>query len=192
VKHGSIHSDEAPVKFINAITSEDWRTTIAAFLQGHFIAEDKKEEKRMVLRARNYTIINEDLYRKGVCAPLLKCISRDEGKQLNDIHFGMCSSHIRTRALVGKAFIEGFYWRSAVADANVVVRTCPNYQKHVHYSKFSPNEVNLIPPFWPLARWGIDIVDPMPIASSNYKYAAVAVEYFTKWVEAKPLQDVTA
>jgi len=45
---------------------------------------------------------------------------------------------------------------------------------------------------WPLARWGIDIVGPLPTAPGNYKYAAVAVEYFSKWVEAKALRDITA
>jgi hypothetical protein len=66
LKLGSIPSDEAVVKFVNAITSEDWRATIMAFLQGHFVPKDGKEEKRMAPRARNYTIINEDLYRRGV------------------------------------------------------------------------------------------------------------------------------
>jgi hypothetical protein len=33
-----------------------------AFLLGHVVPEDEKEERRMALRARNYTIINEDLY----------------------------------------------------------------------------------------------------------------------------------
>jgi hypothetical protein len=33
----------------------------------------------------------------------------------------------------------------------------------------------------PSARcWGIDIVGPLMTAQGNYKYAAVAVEYFTK------------
>ena len=102
----------------------------------------------------------------------------------------MCSSHIETRALVGKAFREGFYWPSAVADAHEIVRTCPNCQKHAHYSKFSPEEVHLIPPVWPLARWGVDIVGPLPTAPGNFKYAAVAVEYFSKWIEAKVLRDI--
>ena len=71
--------------------------------------EDEKEEEKMPPRARNYTIINEELYCGGVYVPLLKCISQDEGKQLlQEIHAGMCSSHIGTRALVGKAFREGF------------------------------------------------------------------------------------
>jgi hypothetical protein len=61
LNHGSI-DHEAPVKFVNAITSEDWQVTIMAFLLGHVVPEDEKEERRMALRARNYTIINEDLY----------------------------------------------------------------------------------------------------------------------------------
>jgi len=72
-----------------------------------------------------------------------------------------------------------------------VVRTCPNCQRHAPYSKFPPDEVQLLPPVWPLARWGIDIVGPLPTVPGNYKYAAVAVEYFSKWVVAKALRDIT-
>jgi len=32
----------------------------------------------------------------------------------------------------------------------------------------------------------MDLVGPLPTAHGNYKYEVVAVEYFTKWVEAKP------
>ena len=56
-----------------------------------------------------------------------------------------------------------------------------------------PSEsTQLIPPTWPLQRWGIDLVGPLPTAQGNYKYAAVAVEYFTKWIEAKPLINITS
>ena len=147
----------------------------------------------MSLRTRSYSIVNGTLYRVVVCTPLLKCISQAEGKLLlQEIHASMCSSHIGTRALVGKAFREGFYWPSDVVDAHEIVRMCPNCQKHTHYSKFPPEEVHLIPPVWPFARWGIDIVGPLPTAPGNFKYTAVAVEYFSKWIEAKALHDITA
>jgi hypothetical protein len=42
-----------------------------------------------------------------------------------------------------------------------------------------------------LQRWGIDIVGPLTTKQGNYKYAVVAVEYFTKRVEAKPLVHIT-
>jgi hypothetical protein len=93
---------------------------------------------------------------------------------------------------VGKAFREGFYWSSAVADAQEVVRTCSNCQKHAHCNKFPPEEVHLIPLMWPLSLWSIDIVGPPPTAPGNYKYVAIVEEYFTKWVEVKPLRDIIA
>jgi hypothetical protein len=110
LRSGSANCAEEPAKFVNAISSEDWRSTIMAYLRGHFVPEDEREEKQMSLRVRNYKIVNDTLYRGGVCAPLLKCISQVKGKQLlQEIHSDMCSSHIDTRALVGKAFREGFY-----------------------------------------------------------------------------------
>jgi hypothetical protein len=48
----------------------------------------------------------------------------------------------------------------------------------------------LITPSWPLQRWGIDIVGPLITAQGNYKYIVVAVEYFTKWIEVKPLVNI--
>jgi hypothetical protein len=45
---------------------------------------------------------------------------------------------------------------------------------------------------WPFARWGIDIVGPLPTAPGNYTHTVVAVEYFSKWVEVKPLLSITS
>jgi hypothetical protein len=50
--------------------------------------------------------------------------------------------------------------------------------------------VHLIPPSWPLQRWGMDLVGPLPTAQGNCRFTAVAVDYFTKWVEAKPLVNI--
>jgi hypothetical protein len=35
-------------------------------------------------------------------------------------------------------------------------------------------------------------VGPLTTAQGNYKYAVVSVEYFTKWIEAKPLVNIVA
>jgi hypothetical protein len=42
-----------------------------------------------------------------------------------------------------------------------------------------------------LQRWGIDIVGKHSPAQGNYTFAIVAVEYFTKWVEVKPVANIT-
>jgi ribonuclease HI len=73
-------ADEAvPPKFVNAIQSEDWRAPVVAAVRGYYEAEDGVIDKRVAIRAKNYHIIDGNLYQKGVCAPLLKCISVTEG-----------------------------------------------------------------------------------------------------------------
>jgi IS30 family transposase len=36
------------------------------------------------------------------------------------------------------------------------------------------------------------LLDPLPPAQGNLKYVVVAVEYFSKWIEAKPLATITS
>jgi hypothetical protein len=43
-----------------------------------------------------------------------------------------------------------------------------------------------------LQRWGLDLLVPLPPAQGNLKYVVVAVEYFSKWIEAKPLATITS
>ena len=45
---------------------------------------------------------------------------------------------------------------------------------------------------WPFHTWGIDILGPFPLAVRQMKYLVVAIEYFTKWIEAEPVAQITA
>jgi hypothetical protein len=66
-------------------------------------------------------------------------------------------------------------------------------KKNSHRSK-SPTQPSsqLIAPSWPLQWWGINIVGKLTSAQGNYNFAIVVVEYFIKWVEAKPVTNVTS
>lgn len=44
---------------------------------------------------------------------------------------------------------------------------------------------------WPFAKWGIDLIGHMPKGKESASYAIVAIDYFTKWVEAEPLAKIT-
>ncbi|KAL0417081.1 UNVERIFIED_CONTAM: hypothetical protein Slati_3540000 [Sesamum latifolium] len=51
--------------------------------------------------------------------------------------------------------------------------------------------------FWPTIKqdairlWRMDIVGPFPLAAGQRKFLLVAIDYFTKWVEAEPLARIT-
>jgi hypothetical protein len=38
----------------------------------------------------------------------------------------------------------------------------------------------------------MDIIGPLPTVQGNFKFAVVAVEYFTKWIEARPVATITS
>ncbi|KAM2806503.1 hypothetical protein COP1_047122 [Malus domestica] len=44
---------------------------------------------------------------------------------------------------------------------------------------------------WLLAQWGLDLIGSMPAGKGKVRYAIIAVDYFTKWAEVKPLATIT-
>ncbi|KAL5550392.1 hypothetical protein UlMin_000568 [Ulmus minor] len=44
---------------------------------------------------------------------------------------------------------------------------------------------------WPFVKWGIDLIGPLPLGKYRMKFAVVAIDYYTKWVEAEPLSEIT-
>ena len=45
---------------------------------------------------------------------------------------------------------------------------------------------------WPFSMWGIDMIGPItPKASNGHRFILVAIDYFTKWVEASSYASVT-
>ena len=42
-----------------------------------------------------------------------------------------------------------------------------------------------------MSLWGIDIMGPLPPGKKQLKFLVVAINYFTKWVEAEPLVVIT-
>jgi ribonuclease HI len=193
IKAPSVELLEKAVLNISPVHSEDWRTEIISFLQGNCLSDDEAYNKRIEARARPYVLIEGESYKHGVCSPLLKCLSRAEGIELmKEIHASLCGSHIGSRPLLGKVFRQGFYWPKAASDAAELVQKCEGCQKCARDKKQPSSLTQLIQPTWSLQRWGLDLLGPLPPAQGNLKYVVVAVEYFSKWIEAKPLATITS
>jgi ribonuclease HI len=193
IRAPSVELLERAVLTVSPVHSEDWRTEIISFLQGNCLSDDEVYNKRMEARTRPYVMIEGELYKHGVCSLLLKCLSRTECIELmKEINAGLCGSHIGSRPILGKVFRQGFYWPKAASDATDLVQKCENCQKCVRYQKQPSSLTQLIQPTWPLQRWGLDLLGPLPPAQGNLRYVVVAVEYFSKWIEAKPLATITS
>ena len=44
----------------------------------------------------------------------------------------------------------------------------------------------------PFEKIGIDLIGPLPITSNQNKYIVVAIDYGTKWAEARAIKDAAA
>ncbi|KAL0361929.1 UNVERIFIED_CONTAM: hypothetical protein Sradi_3877400 [Sesamum radiatum] len=75
--------------------------------------------------------------------------------------------------------------------AKHLVSKCERCQKHssLIHQPAEPLTTMLAP--CPFTQWGMDIVGPFPVASDQRKFLLVAIDYFTKWVEAEPLARIT-
>jgi hypothetical protein len=111
---------------------------------------------------------------------------------MKKIHPGLCRAHIGSKPLLGKVFRQGFYWPKAALNAADLVQKCENCQKCARDQKQPLPLTQLIQPTCPLQMWCLDLLGPLPPAQRNLKYVVVAVEYFSKWIEAKPLAKITS
>jgi hypothetical protein len=104
-------------------TNDDWREPFIRYLTNADVPSDRVEMEHLIRRSKHYVLVEGKLMRKNTKELLQKCMSQEEGlKILREIHAGTCGNHTAFRTLVGKAFQAGFYWPSAVADAEKQVR----------------------------------------------------------------------
>jgi len=48
----------------------------------------------------------------------------------------------------------------------------------------------MIPITWPFVVWGIDLVGPLKKAARGYTHLLVAIDKFSKWIEAQPITNI--
>nr|KYP73371.1 Retrovirus-related Pol polyprotein from transposon 297 family [Cajanus cajan] len=134
-----------------------------------------------------------ELFRRGVSSPLLKCLNSEEANYvLREVHEGICGSHSGGRTLAAKVLRAGYYWPTLKSDCMEFVKKCIQCQKHGNLIHASAEQLHNITSPWPFAMWGMDILGPFPLAKGQCKFLLVAVDYFTKWIEAEPLATITA
>jgi hypothetical protein len=74
-----------------------------AYLRHYYEPENVTEHTRMQQRAKEYQIIDNDLYKTSISGSLLCCVSKVEGQELlSEIHAGIYGGHVGAIALAAK------------------------------------------------------------------------------------------
>nr|GFC58676.1 reverse transcriptase domain-containing protein [Tanacetum cinerariifolium] len=107
-----------------------------------------------------------EFHHKGTCADQIirRCVADKEAIDiLNACHSGPTGGHYGASYTAKKVFDSGFYWPSIYKDVFELVKRFDSCQ-----------------------RQGINFMGPFRSSKGN-KYILVAVDYLSKWVEAKAL-----
>ncbi|MFY0277425.1 hypothetical protein, partial [Escherichia coli] len=71
-----------------------------AYLVDGILPAAEVEARQVVRRAKGFTIINKELYKRSVTGVLQRCVEPEQGRELLlDIHQGECGHHVSSRAL---------------------------------------------------------------------------------------------
>ncbi|GKA69676.1 reverse transcriptase domain-containing protein [Tanacetum coccineum] len=177
-------------KEILAVVEEEgntWMTPICEYLTKEILLADKKKAMAIHHKAVRYIMINGTLYKKSFLGPWLRCVgSLQANYVLREIHEGSCSMHSGPRSVVAKTIRTGYYWPTMHMDARKLIRECNDCQVHRPVPRNPQQNLSPITSPWPFYKWGIDIAGPFPEGPGKVKFLIVAVDYFTKWIEAKP------
>ncbi|XP_061349021.1 uncharacterized protein LOC133294385 [Gastrolobium bilobum] len=149
-------------------SANDWRQPIVAYLEKGTLPEDRLESRKLVRDAAQYTIANDQLFRKGLHIPMLKCLNSEEAEYvLAEIHERINGHHMGSKALARKALRAGYYWPTMEADSKEPVKRCDNCQKHAKLILSPPEELKYISAPWPFFNWGMDLLGPSKLLNDN-------------------------
>ncbi|XP_024023052.1 uncharacterized protein LOC112092086 [Morus notabilis] len=155
--------DEA-VEVLTIQAAGNWMTPLVWYLMNAELPNDRDEARRIRYRATRYLLYDGLLYRRGFSMPLQRCLDDHEAQGvLREIHEGVCGNHIGGQSLALKVLRQGAPLENLTFALSL----------------------------WPFAQWGIDLIRPLHLAPRGLKFVIVAVDYCTKWAEAKALTSTT-
>ena len=184
-----MHSDIQPIKMEN----EQYNNLFLFLSQNTYPPNLTQQQKNFTQKqAKHFIIKNNYLYKKDRRKEnnLLRLIKKQELEPLLYMfHNDPTAAHFATDAMFEKIRTR-YYWPQMYEDIKEYVKACDSCQKR---GKFRKNQLlHPIPVGEPFHQIGIDFVGPLPTTTKGNKYIIVAMDYLTKWPEARPVPVATA
>ncbi|XP_074373571.1 uncharacterized protein LOC141713906 [Apium graveolens] len=177
---------------VNEISSiADWHQPLLEYILQNKLPQDKNKARSISYKVKNYCVLENKLYRRGLVDPLLLCIGPEDSRlSMVEVHTGICGDHLGGKNLALKIVRQGLFWPTMRSDCEKIVRKCKSCQLYGSVSHQPSVEIIPVTNPCPFFQWGIDIVGPFPKSKNQAQYIVVAVDYATKWVEARPLAKI--
>jgi len=152
--------------------------------------KDKKTLRRL---SGNFFLNGDVLYKRNFDMVLLRCVDEREADLLmHEIHEGSFRTHANGHAMARKMLRAYYYWMTMEADCCKHAKKCHKCQIYADKIHVPPNTLNVLSSPWLFSMWGCDMIGKIePKASNGHRFILVAIDYFTKWVEAASNANVT-
>nr|GEX92576.1 reverse transcriptase domain-containing protein [Tanacetum cinerariifolium] len=146
-----------------------WMTQLVEYLKEGVLLRDKKEARKLRLKARPLQV----------------------DYVMREIHEGSCSMHAGPSSVVAKAVRLRYYWPTMHKDARDMIHKCNDCQIHRPVTRHPQQSMTPITTPWSFYKWGIDIAGLFSKRPGKVKFLTIAMDYFTKWIEAKAVAIIT-
>ncbi|XP_061359320.1 uncharacterized protein LOC133303422 [Gastrolobium bilobum] len=187
-----IHSDVQPIQ----VEKRDEPSYCASVEEGpdEYPTGANETHRKTVRRLSMAFFLNgEVLYKRSHDGTLLRCVDAREAHSIMiDVHEGICGTHANGHMMTRKIMRSGYYWSTMEADCVGYVRKCQKCQMYADRINSPPFPLhNMVSP-WPFSMWGIDVIGLInPKASNGHRFILVAIDYFTKWIEASSYANIS-
>ena len=96
-----------------------WMDSVVLFLKEDILLEGKVETDKVQKKAPRFWLFDDQkLYKHSFSGPYLLCIHPETVELLlEELHEGICGSHIRGGSLSHMALIQGYWWPNMQREA---------------------------------------------------------------------------
>ncbi|KAL3680009.1 hypothetical protein R1sor_022965 [Riccia sorocarpa] len=165
-----------------------WQTPLRYFLAKGRLPDGTPYHirKKTAQKIRQYTLINRELYKKGIDLVLRRYVNEEDIQKIpEDAHEGPSGGHGAGDATARKILHTGLWWPGINKDCHNHVKTCNECQRSSILKEGMPLKPVL--PLGVFQKWGLDFIGPIKPASfpTGKRCIITATDYTTRWVEAE-------
>ncbi|CAN6560009.1 unnamed protein product [Malus baccata var. baccata] len=167
--------------------SEPWYADLVNYLVSKHVPSEllKHQCDKLKKEARFYVWDDPYLWKYCPDQVIRRCVHDSEFNAiLTFCHTYACGGHFGTQRTALKVLECGFYWPTIFRDARTFCMSCDRCQRT---GNIGPKQQMPQTPIFSVEIfdvWGIDFMGPFP-PSFGFTYILLAVDYVSKWVEAK-------
>ena len=158
---------------------------------GQLDVPQRDNAARIRKRAKNYEAANGVLYKRATAKAARREIPPKEDRTNKIAQCHEQSGHFgvrRTESLLKLSYT----WCNMRADIDNHIKNCLECTKFQAQFNIDPelHPIPVEPSVWHTV--GMDLMGPFPTSSAGKRFVIVAIDYFSKWIEAKPLYGQSA